>query len=525
MEVRVLARRIFLRAVALPAFFALLTCTRAGAAWGQAGDSVTDYHGAADRSGQYVVPGLTWQSASRLHRDRDFDGRVNGHVYAQPLYWRPSRKSNGLLIVATEANDVYALDATTGHVVWHKALGAAVPLDALPCGNIDPLGITGTPVIDPKTGALYLDAMIDSNDGARHKVFGLSLRDGSVLPGWPVDVAEALRSRGMSFLPRTQNQRGALALLDGRLFVPYGGHWGDCGDYHGWVVGFRLDHPDAPDATTAWATRGSKGGIWAPGGIAAADGSLFVSTGNTEGAVAWGDGEAVLRLAPDLHRSASRRDAFAPLDWQRLDELDLDLGGVNPLPIEIRGRRLIVALGKDGKAYLLDRDNLGGIGGALDVRQVTHRPIITAPASWSTADAAFVAFHGSGAECTQRSNAAGLVALRIAKGSRGGISTAWCAQVDGAGSAITTTSGDGEQRIVWIAGAEGDDRLHGFRADTGQPVFNGGSPEDRMSGLRHFVTILAANGRLYVAGDGRIYAFKVCPSRLIPCRRAGVVGS
>jgi outer membrane protein assembly factor BamB len=496
------------RAIALSALLALLGCMHAGAAWAQAGDSVTAYHGADDRSGQYVVPGLTWLSASRLQRDKEFDGRVDGHIYAQPLYWHPSGDPHGLLIVATEANNVYALDATTGHIVWHKALGAPVPLDALPCGNIDPLGITGTPVIDAKTGALYLDAVVDSKDGARHKVFGLSLRDGSVLPGWPVDVADALRTRGMSFAPHMQNQRGALAILDGRLFVPYGGHLGDCGDYHGWVVGLRLDHPDGLDAIGAWATRASKGGIWAPGGIAVANGSLFVATGNTEGALAWGDGEAVIRLAPDLHRSTSARDAFAPPDWQRLDEVDLDLGGVNPMPIEVHGRRLIVALGKDGKAYLLDRDNLGGIGGALDVRQVTRRPIITAPASWSTADAAFVAFHGAGADCPQGAKGAGLVTLRIGAASRRGLSTAWCAKVDGEGSPITTTSGDGTQRIVWIAGAEGDDRLHGFRADTGQPVFDGGGPDDRMAGLRHFVTILAANDRLYVAGDGRIYAFK-----------------
>ena len=106
---------------------------------------------------------------------------------------------------------------------------------------------------------------------------------------------------------------------------------------------------------------------------------------------------------------------------------------------------------------------------------------------------------------------AGLIVLRISAASRGGLSTAWCAEVDGAGSPITTISSDSVDRIVWIAGAEGDNRLHGFRGDSGQPVFTGGGPGDRIPGLRHFATILAAEGRLYVAGDGEIYAFSAGP--------------
>jgi len=101
--------------------------------------------------------------------------------------------------------------------------------------------------------------------------------------------------------------------------------------------------------------------------------------------------------------------------------------------------------------------------------------------------------------------------LRISAASRGGLSTAWCAEVDGAGSPITTISSNSVDRIVWIAGTEGDDRLHGFRGDSGQPVFTGGGPGDRIPGLRHFATILAAEGRLYVAGDGEIYAFSAGP--------------
>lgn len=486
------------------AAFAAMIAIGAGAAWGQGMGSALGYHGAADRSGRYVVPGLTWRSASQLHLDGDFDGRVEGDIYAQPLYWQPPGASSGRLVVATESNIVYALDANSGRVIWRTPLGTPVQRRQLPCGNIDPLGVTGTPVIDPSKGAVYLDAMVSDAGVLKHLVYGLSLRDGAVLPGWPVDVAAALATRGAAFPTRVQNQRGALALLEGRLFVPYGGHNGDCGDYRGWVVGFALDRPGV---VGAWSTRSLKGGIWAPGGIALAEGHLFVTTGNTHGARQWGDGEAVIRLAPDLKRSDDPRDFFVPSDWLQLDDDDLDLGGVSAIPVDLRGRRLMVALGKDGKAYLLDRDNLGGIGGALDIRPVSRAPIVGAPAAWSTGDAVFVAFRSARPlqPCAGNAGGAALAVLRVDAVGKGGLKSGWCRRVQGGGSPITTTSDGSSERIVWMVGAQGDDRLHGFRADTGEPVFEGGA----MDGLRHFATIVAANGRLYVAADGRIYAFAV----------------
>ena len=180
-------------------------------------------------------------------------------------------------------------------------LGRPVPLAQLACGNIDPLGITGTPVIDAAQGTVYLDAMVEQNGTPQHLVFGMRLSDRRVLPGWPVNVQEALRGR--NFAPALQNQRGALILLGHRLFVAYGGQFGDCGDYHGTILGLATD---PPHLFAAWATRGSKGGIWAPGGISAADGALFFATGNTDTGADLADGEGVFRLLPDLARRADR---------------------------------------------------------------------------------------------------------------------------------------------------------------------------------------------------------------------------
>ncbi len=185
----------------------------------------------------------------------------------------------------------------------------------MPCGNIKPLGITGTPVIDEHAARLYLDAMVNRGDGPRHLVFGLSLADGAVLPGWPVDMADSFRAINVSFDPRVQNQRGALTIVGDRLYVPYQRPlWrGVGGEYHGWVVGLRLDRPAA---FAAWRTSVSGGGNWAPGGIAYDGQYLFVGTGLNKDCGftiggRLGRREAVIRLPPDLDWQPTPQDFFA----------------------------------------------------------------------------------------------------------------------------------------------------------------------------------------------------------------------
>ena len=483
----------------------LLGLAVSGSAHGQ---SVLTYHGSADRSGNFIVPGLTWERARNIHLDPSFHPQIAGHLYAQPLFWRPSGSPAGQLIVATEDNNVYAIDASSAREIWVRPLGRPVPLSTLPCGNIDPLGITGTPVIDEATQAIYLDAMVADAAGSHHRVFALSLKDGSPLPGRPVDIAEVLAARGQRFNARNQNQRGALAILDRRVYIPYGGHYGDCGQYRGWVVGISLRDPRD---VVSWNTRGRGGGIWAPGGIASDGRSLFVATGNTIGVSTWSDGEGVFRLAPDLRRREQPEDFFTPTDWRALDSRDADLGGTNPLPLDVPSARgaqpLVLALGKDARAYLLDRNHLGGIGGSLASEVVASRPIRTAPAAYPGGEGVYVAFQGSGAHCPDSRRDDGLIVLQIRAGSPPSLLTGGCGVVRGEGSPIVTTTDGRASPTVWVLGAEGDDRLHGYRGDTGEPLFTGGGPGDSMTGLRHFQDLLAAGDRLYVGADGRLYAF------------------
>lgn len=463
--------------------------------------SVLTYHGDAARDGDFIVPGLTWQRARALHLDPAFHAEFSGHLYAQPLYWQPENSSPALLIAATESDVVYALDAHSGRIVWKRTLGTPVARAVLPCGDIDPLGITGTPVIDAASQTLFLDADVAQSGEPHHLVFALALKDGTIRPGWPVDVAAALTGKAPPFVARLQNQRGALLVVGNTLYVPFGGNWGDCGSYHGTVVGVSLSDPQK---LTRWATGAAGGGIWAPGGIASEGTSLFAATGNTFDAQRWAGGEAIVRLPLSLQVPANKKDFFAPKDWRSLDARDADLGGTPPIlfdgPAGSARQSLALALGKDGKAYLLDAANLGGIGGQLAAMQVSRRGIFAGAAAYRKDDSIYVAFPGTGTACPNGEEKSGLVVAAI-RGSS--LATAWCAEVSGVAAPIVTTSDGRSDPIVWALGAEGDNRLHAFKGDTGEALFSG----QRLDGLRHFQTLIAAGNHLYVGADGTIYAF------------------
>lgn len=466
---------------------------------------ILTYHDDLRRSGLYTVPGLTWERARGLHRDPSFHAEMSGHVHAQPLYWTPAGSNHPLLIVATEENIVYGLDADSGRMVWKRALGPPVERAALTCGDIFPLGVTGAPVIDPASATLYLDAAVARPEGLRHLVFALALKDGAILPGWPVNVTQALAGKAPSFHAHVQNQRGALAIVAGTVYVPFGSFF-DCGAYHGTVVGISASDPRK---VTRWVTRGAAGGIWAPGGVVSDGTSLFVATGNTVDATQWADGEAVIRLPLDLQHSADPRDFFAPADWRSLDATDADLGGVAPMLIDVpakAGRQtLVLALGKDGKAYLLDRGNLGGIGGALAVAKVSTYGIYAGAATYPVGDAAYVAFPTAGVGCPKAPSQKGLVAIAIRGGSPPTVATVWCAQMQGLAAPIVTTTDGKANPIVWAVGAQGDNLLHGLRGDTGEVLFSG--PEGGLAGLHRLQTLIATQDHIYVAADDTVYAF------------------
>ncbi len=188
--------------------------------------NVTQEHNNPSRDGVYIDAAFTPLAASNLTRDLNFDGTIVGNVYAQPLYIEGG--PNGPMIVAvTESNNVYALNATTGTVIWQRNLGTPVSISQLFCGNIDPIGITGTPVVDLASRSLFLDALINGPT-IKHFIYSLNVDTGVTNAGWPVDLNATANYNGMSFVSLIQEERGALALVNGIVYVSYSGYVGDC---------------------------------------------------------------------------------------------------------------------------------------------------------------------------------------------------------------------------------------------------------------------------------------------------------
>ena len=158
--------------------------------------NVIQEHNNLSRDGVYIDAAFTPAAAAGLTRDLNFDGTISGNVYAQPLYIEGG-PSGPMIIAVTESNNVYALNATTGTVIWQRNLGPAVT-SGLPCGNINPLGITGTPVVDLASRSLFLDAMIDGAT-KKHFIYSFNVDTGATNPGWPVDVDATATYNGITF--------------------------------------------------------------------------------------------------------------------------------------------------------------------------------------------------------------------------------------------------------------------------------------------------------------------------------------
>jgi hypothetical protein len=123
--------------------------------------------------------------------------------------------------------------------------------------------------------------------------------------------------------------------------------------------------------------------------------------------------------------------------------------------------------------------------------------------------AVLVAYEAHEAACPNGAYMSGIGALAVTAETGNRLNSAWCARLYGRGAPIVTTTDGGSEPIVWAVGAEGDNRLHGFRGNTGQEIYTGGGSGEGMTGLRHFATILVAAGRFYIAGDGRIFTFEL----------------
>ena len=265
---------------------------------------------------------------------------LDGAVYAEPLV------VNGAVIAATEGDSIYAIDPGNGAILWHRNVGTPVRLSTLPCGNIDPLGITGTPAYDSVTGSLFAVAEVT---GFQHVLFALDPATGVVRWSRVVDLA--------GDDPRTHQQRPALAVANGYVYIGFGGLAGDCGQYIGEVVGVPASGSGATISYRVPVTR--EGAVWATGGpVIDASGNVYVSVGNGASTGTYDGSDSVLELSPTLALLSS----FAPSTWAADNAGDRDLGSLSP--VLVPGGWVFIA-GKSGTGYVLHQGALGGIGGQV----------------------------------------------------------------------------------------------------------------------------------------------------------------
>ncbi len=277
--------------------------------------------------------------------------KLDGAVYASPLVLRDAK--GPLVVAATENNTLYAL-RDNASVVWQRHIGTPVDGGSLPCGNINPSGITGTPAYDPSSGLIFAVAFLT---GHHHQLVAVDARSGAVAWSKPVDPPGSH--------PEVEQQRAALLVSGGRVWVAYGGLFGDCGPYHGYVVGVATNGQGNPLIYQVPSDR--EAGIWTPAGAAADDsGHLYVSVGNgaqTNPKASYDMSDSVIELDQNLKVVSF----FAPSTWAQENARDLDLGTTGPLLVP--DGRVFVA-GKAGDAYLLRQGNLGGLGGNVPTKSL-----------------------------------------------------------------------------------------------------------------------------------------------------------
>jgi outer membrane protein assembly factor BamB len=409
----------------------------------------SQYHRSAARDGAGPAePALSSPAVA-------WTAQLDGDAYASPLIVA------GHVLAATENNTVYALDLFTGAVVWKTHLGQPVDASSLPCGNIAPVtGITGTPAADPATGRLYVVAFLH---GAHHMLFTLNLVDGSVVSQRDVDPPGSN--------PAVEQERGALALSSERVYIPFGGLFGDCGQYHGYVVEMPLT---GGSVETYQVPSSREAGIWSPQGpTIAANGDVYVVSGNGESQSAFDYSNSVIDLSPDL---GSVRSYFAPSNWRSLNSGDTDLGSVGATLLPSAG--LAVAIGKQGVAYLLKLGALGGVGG-----EIASRPVCAGAwggTSWS-GSTVYV-------PCSD-----GLYALSIGPTS---IEVAWRVGHPVLGSPITAAG------AVWAIDRDSG-TLYALSPASGAVLYS-----TRIGSARHFSTPAATEGFVVAPAGAAVVAIR-----------------
>jgi outer membrane protein assembly factor BamB len=393
---------------------------------------------------------------------------LDGEIYGEPLV------EAGRVVVATENNTVYELAANTGVVMWSTHIGPPVPSGTLPCTNITPtVGITGTPVIDPARGEIFVVTDEPTGSSAQHYLVGLDVDTGGLV------LHQAISLPGSDQL--AQLQRTGLTLDNGNVIEGFGGNAGDCGSYHGWVVSIPEGGGSQRSFEVATNPGDSKGAVWMGGAAPVVDtsGNVWFATGNsafTSSTDTYDNSDSVV----ELNSSLSELQSFAPSTWYSDNGADLDLGSSAPV---LFADGLAFQAGKSKTAYVLAQSALGGVGG--------QRAVATSYCGANVDGGSAVSGDVAYTPCQ-----AGVVATQVTPGTPPGITSMWQTSTRSGGPPILAGG------LVWtIDHANGT--LYGLDPSTGNETqsFSVGSIAN------DFPTPTVADGLLLAVTTNQVHAF------------------
>jgi hypothetical protein len=497
---------------------------------------------------------LTPDNVKRSSFGKLFSQPVDGYVYAQPLIMAqlaiPGKGVHNVVFVATEHDSIYAFDADSnagadGGLLWHVNLGIAAKMSPdfgaryHPEGNTDMVpeaGITGTPVIDPVGGTLYVDVFTHEGTNYFHRIHALNVATGEERPFSPALVAASVPGTGLdsvngveTFNARQHLQRPALTLAGGILYVPYGSH-ADTDPYHGWIIGFNAANLQlltnyafntTPNATVEkFGPHAAEGALWMGGGGICADAAnnLYFEVGNGSFSADTGGGDygdSFVKLSTVSKLAVA--DYFTPFDQAAMQESDNDLGSGGPMLLpdsagSAAHPHLIVGAGKYGHIYLVDCDDMGKYNASNDNQIVQKIP-------------GAIGHGGSYAVPAWFNNriyytgwADNLKAFAMANGRiiPAPVSMSPTSLGPFAGSPAISANGI-SNGIVWVVdpGAfsyNGPEVLHAYSADNlAQELYNSSQSLDRDNpgGAVKMTTPTVANGKVYVGAEYKLSVYGV----------------
>jgi hypothetical protein len=377
--------------------------------------SVTTYHNDLARTGQNLSePVLSPANVSSATFGKLFVHALDGQVYTQPLYVPnvtiPNHGVHNVVYVATEHDSVFAFDAdddagTNAFPLWQVSFIDPPTVTTIPssdygdCPDLNPeIGITGTPVIDPSTGTMYLLVRTKENGNYLDRLHALDIATGQEKFGGPVEVNASVPGTGdggttVELDSFTQNQRAGLVLQNGVVYIGFA-LLCTVEPFHGWLLGYDA-HTLQQTAVWNSTANGSHAGIWAGGSAPAVDsnGNIFLATGDGTFDVQNGGidyGSSIVKLPPPTSNWAPS-DYFTPFNFNFQNEQNLDLGsaGVVLLPDQQPPHQhLLFMAGKEGTIYLVDRDQMGHFHHGNDSQIVQALPAVLngewgSPAWWN----------------------------------------------------------------------------------------------------------------------------------------------